>query len=112
VVAGLIACLIGSLAACADGEAAQRISDDLDVVDVSAPGGTTGDLRVVDQTKALVCDTDRQTLLIAIEAFTAMQGRPPTDETELVGTFLREPSSAYDIAPDGTLIPVAGSPCA
>jgi hypothetical protein len=50
-------------------------------------------------------------VLTAIEAFTAMEGRPPNGEAELVGTFLREPSPSYDIAADGTVTPAAGSTC-
>lgn len=120
--AGLALTFAGSLTACADGEAAERLSDDLDVVDEAAPAATlaamtpaagtaAADQQIFDQTNALVCDTDRKTLETAIDAFYAMEGRAPTDETELVGTLLREASASYDIAPDGTLIPAPGSPC-
>ncbi len=125
----LAAGLALSLAACADAEVVERISDDLDVVDVTvgstadaAPDTLDGapveqaavevtDPGIFDQVNAVTCDADRQTLEIAIDAFTAMEGRPPTDETELVGNFIREPSNGFDISPQGMVVPAPGSPC-
>jgi hypothetical protein len=108
---------------------AERISDDLDVVDVTvgsaadaaadAIGGApvqqaaveVTDPGIFDQLNAVTCQADRQTLQTAIDAFTAMEGRPPSDETELVGTFIREVSIGFDISA-GALVPAPGSPCA
>lgn len=95
------------------------MSKELDVVDAAndSPSGTAGaatpvtDQQIFDQVSAVACDTDRLTLETAIEAFVAMEGRPPTDEAELVGTFLRAESPSFDVAPDGTLIPAPGSTC-
>ncbi len=98
---------------------AERISDDLDVVDVtvgSAPVGQAAvedtDPGIFDQVNTVTCDTELKTLQVAIEAFTAMEGRPPTDETELVGIFLRETVVGFDISAQGLPVPASGSPCA
>ena len=99
-----VALSLVSLTACADGEAAERISDDLDVVDVdvaSTGGASATDPGIFDQVNALTCDSDFKTLTLAVEAFTAMEGRQPQSEDELVGMFFREPSSVFDISPDG-----------
>lgn len=108
---------------------AERISDDLDVVDVTvgstadAPAGTLGgapvqqaaievtDPGIFDQVNAATCDVELKTLQIAIDAFTAMEGRPPTDETELVGTLIRDQVIGYDISAAGLPVPAPGSPC-
>jgi hypothetical protein len=66
---------------------------------------------IFDQTNSLACDADRVALGTAIETFIALEGRPPADETELVGLYIREPSVMFDIATDGTLVPAPGSVC-
>ena len=102
------------MAACADGEAAERISDDLDVVDVdvaSTDGVTATDPGIFDQVTAQTCDVEFKTMTIAVEAFTAMNGRPPQNEDELIGTFLRSAVIAFDLSPEGLVIPAAASPC-
>lgn len=107
---------------------AERISDDLDVVDVTV--GSTADATdtlggaplekaavevtdpgIFDQVNAVTCDVELKTLEVAIDAFTAMEGRPPVDETELVGTYIREASVGFDISPEGLPVPAPGSPC-
>ena len=107
--------LVISLSACADAEVAERISDDVDVVDVDVqqdaePGAT--DPGIVDQIGAVACEAEFKTLSIAVEAFWAMEGRAPTSEDELVGTFLREPVSGYDISPTGEVVPATAGACA
>jgi hypothetical protein len=82
---------------------------DVDVEHGAATGAT--DPGVFDQVTGVACEADFKTLSIAVEAFWAMEGRAPTTEDELVGTFLREPSPAYDISPSGEVIPATGSPC-
>jgi hypothetical protein len=78
---------------------------------VSTDGVTATDPGIFDQASAMTCDADFKTLTIAVEAFTAMEGRAPLHEDELVGNFLREPSVVFDISPDGLVVPAAGSPC-
>jgi hypothetical protein len=103
------------MAACADGEAAERISDDLDVVDVAVDGTagvTATDPGIFDQITAQTCDTEFKTITLAVEAFTAMNGQPPQNEDELIGTFLRSAVIGFDLSPEGVVIPATDSPCA
>jgi hypothetical protein len=116
VAAGLVLMLTGSLAACADGEAAEQISNGLDAVDAApaapAPGGTVADGQVFQQVSSQVCGVERRTIELAVEAFYAIEGRYPTTERELVDAqVLREEVTSYDVAPDGVITPAPGSTC-
>ena len=59
----------------------------------------------------VACGAERLELELAIESFSLLRGHVPT-ELELVPDFLRIESTLLDIAPDGTVIPAPGSPCA
>ncbi|MCU1359927.1 MAG: hypothetical protein JWN99_1216 [Ilumatobacteraceae bacterium] len=110
--AGLILMTAGPLAACADGEAAKAVSNELDVVDGSAPGGSAGDQQVMAQATGVVCEADHTTMQTAIDVFEATMGRLPTSQAELVDAqLLREPSTTYDMTAAGALVPAAGSTC-
>jgi inosine-uridine nucleoside N-ribohydrolase len=119
VAAGALALGIGGLSACADAEAAKQVSDAVDVVDVTtdvtlAAGETAPpDQGIVQQSNAAVCDVERKTLEIALEAYYAMNGSYPVAESDLVTSgLLREESVGLDIAPDGVIVPAAGAGCA
>lgn len=107
---GKAAVLAATAVGCAAGEAAEQISDGVDVVDAVDAAGVTTDGAIFDQTADRVCEVEEKTLGVAIEAFFAMEGRAPI-EAELVGTFLRTEVPEYDISPGGDVIPAPGSPC-
>jgi hypothetical protein len=104
----------GLLAACADAEVAERISEDVDVIDTNLEGATRGtsDEGIVDQLGDVACAADLKTLLTAVDAFDALQGRLPASEDELVQTgLLRQASATHDVTPTGAVVPTAGSGC-
>jgi hypothetical protein len=60
----------------------------------------------------LSCTTERTTLQTAIDAYTMLEGAPPTDEADLVTAgYLREASSMFDIDAAGTIVAAPGSAC-
>jgi hypothetical protein len=63
-------------------------------------------ITAMDQSQALACGTDAETLSTAIQAYALLEQRPPADEAALVaGQYLREQSELWDII-DGRLVPV------
>lgn len=56
------------------------------------------------------CAQERATLDQAIEAYTLLEGAPPT-EAQLVPDYLVEQSRLYDLDPTGGLVPAPGSTC-
>ena len=63
----------------------------LATVVVFAVGGITN------RGKSTACDAHRKTLEVAVEAYNAQYGVYPTDETQVVPSFMRTSSSNYDI---------------
>jgi hypothetical protein len=58
------------------------------------------------------CELERDVVESAIEMFAALTGAPPVSEDELVSEgMLVEPSTRFDLAADGTVVPAPGSPC-
>jgi hypothetical protein len=85
-----------SLAACGGGGA---IEDNL-----VRPGITA-----IDESRALACTTDAQSLETAIGGYEMLNGHPPADEQELIAAqYLREASDSWDIV-DGVLVPQAAA---
>jgi hypothetical protein len=82
-----------------------------------AQTGSIGDaiavaVGAIDDSRAETCDIIRRTLETASEALYAMTGAFPTSQADLVeAQILREPSTEFDIAVDGTIVPVDGGPC-
>lgn len=80
------------LAACND----QSIEDNL-----VRPGITA-----IEESQALACGADAQTLRTAIDAYEMLEQAPPPDEAALVTAgYVREESELWDVA-DGQLVPV------
>jgi hypothetical protein len=96
--------LAGTATACADG--AGGASDIRDPIDVAEVGVTA-----MAQADVMACQADHVTLETAIEAFTTLNGAPPASEAELVGDWLREPSTLWDLDAAGALVPAPGSGC-
>lgn len=76
---------------------------------VPAEGSPCAD--VFGQSEASACDTERRTLEVAVEAYTAQYGEPPASEDALVPEFLREPIERYDLDADAAVLPAPGGPC-
>jgi hypothetical protein len=60
---------------------------------------------------AVACDEQSHSLELAIESFRALKGRLPTDESELVGTFIVSEVSDFDVGPNGSVIPSLTGRC-
>ena len=57
------------------------------------------------------CEAERADMQAAIDAFTAVNGAPPSDENQLVGAgLLPAPSESFDVV-DGSAVAVPDSPC-
>jgi hypothetical protein len=81
------------LAACGDGKPIEKLE-------------RTG-VTAIEQSKAIACNTDAETLRQGVEIYTELQGAPPPDEAALVAAgYLREPSQLYDVV-NGQVVPVA-----
>jgi hypothetical protein len=66
----------------------------------------------IDDATNAACDTTRRTFEVASEAFYIMNGSLPTSQAELVeADILREPSTDFQIAPDGSIQPIASGRC-
>lgn len=100
-VSASLACV--PLASCAAGE---EIEETVGSVTEQVDDG----LQAVPVANELSCDTERQMLELAVEAFTAFNGTTPT-EAQLVPEYLRAESSLYDLDPTGALVPATGSSC-
>lgn len=111
--AGALTIGLGGLAACADGEAAKQVSGAVDVVDTLASNSASAaNDGIMEQTSQLVCETDRKTLQVALEAYYAMNGAYPNDESELVTAgFLRAESEQLDVLPGGIVQVAPTSSC-
>lgn len=96
-----------TLASCA-GEAAEKIADDLSVVEVSVPAGNGG---IVGEVTQQGCSLERASLEQILETFTILEGHAPTLETDLVPNYLRSESVMFDITAEGALVPAPGSGC-
>ena len=82
-----------ALAACGDGKPIEKLE-------------RTG-VTAIEQSKAIACNADAETLRQGIEIYTELQGAPPPDEAALVAAgYLREPSQLYDVV-NGQVVPVA-----
>ena len=64
----------------------------LATVVVFAVGGITN------RGKSSACDADRSTLEVAIEAYNAQYGSYPTDQSQLVPSFMRSESDKFDLS--------------
>jgi hypothetical protein len=61
----------------------------------------------IEQSKAIACNADAETLRQGIEIYTELQGAPPPDEAALIAAgYLREPSLLHDVV-NGQVVPVA-----
>lgn len=61
----------------------------------------------IEQSNALACDGDAQTLRQAIEVYTELEGHPPANEAAIVAAgYLHESSKLYDVV-NGQLVAVA-----
>ncbi len=97
--------LAGAVTSCATGEAIEETAGS--VADQVQDG-----VQAVPVAAGLACDTDRQTLELALEAFEALTGAAPTAEADLVTQgLLREESARYDLDPAGAVVPAPGSGC-
>ena len=126
--AGLAVVLGGSLAACAPGEAAEQIANDVSVVDGTVlscanepcePDAAAGDegvvvqqVGIIDETKSIACTTERANLEQVVEMFNVMEGRAPAAEVELIPDYLRSESTMFDLSPEGAVVAAPGSDCA
>jgi hypothetical protein len=96
---------------------------DGDTVAVGAAPQPTGDVGAVRDAMEVVagapaaanaaaCDAERQTLELAVEAYTLLNGAAPGSLDELVeAQIVREPSTLYDVTA-GTVVPNTDGPCA
>jgi hypothetical protein len=60
---------------------------------------------------AVACDEQSHSLELAIESFRALNGRLPTDESELVGVFIVSEVRDFDVGANGTVIPSLTGRC-
>ena len=64
-----------------------------------------------DEADQNICTLERRTIEIAVDAYVALNPSAANpDETDLVGSFLDEPSTLWDVD-DGTIVAAPGSPC-
>ncbi len=98
------AALAFTTSACAAGDAIEDTAGDV------AEQVETG-VAAVPVAATLSCDAERRTLEVAVEAYTLIEGGAPTTEADLVGDYLREESTLFDLDPAGTIVPAPGSTC-
>jgi hypothetical protein len=60
---------------------------------------------------AVACEEQHQSLELAIESYRALNGRLPTDESELVGSFIVNEVPDYDVGDNGSVIPSLTGRC-
>lgn len=89
---------------CAAGEAIEDTAGDV------AEQVETG-VAAVPVAATLSCDTERRTLEVAIEAYTLLVGGAPPTEAGLVGDYIREESTLFDLDATGAIVPAPGSAC-
>jgi hypothetical protein len=64
-------------------------------------------ITAMEQASALACSSDAQTITVAIESYTMLEGDPPPDEAALIAAqYVREDSQLWDVA-NGQLVAVA-----
>ena len=84
-----------ALVACGDDDGGGGAIED----NVVRPGITA-----MEQASSLACGADGETLRVAVESYTALEGEPPADEAALVEkSYLREESELWDVV-DGELV--------
>lgn len=77
---------------------------------------------VADNGTEIACAQDRRVVSTAVESYFAnhhvdrLPDQPPSDGDEferglVVASVIRDVSTYYDVAADGSLVPEAGSPC-
>jgi hypothetical protein len=74
-----------------------------------APGSPCVDFPT--QEAASICEAERNTLTVAVEAYTAQYGAPPASEDDLVGGFLRQSVERYDLDGSAQVVVAPGGPC-
>ena len=67
-------------------------------------------ISAIDESRALACNSDLQTLQMAIESYTLLNAGPPTAESDLVPDWLTGESELYDVV-EGRVVGAAGSGC-
>jgi len=80
-------------------------------------GGIAGAIEVIagapGDADVAACELDQQTLQSAIDTYEILNGALPTSQQDLMDAqMIRELSVRFEIAPDGSLVPGPGSPCA
>jgi hypothetical protein len=79
------------------------------------PNLVTGEAAVgisaIQEAKAQLCDTERKTLEVAVEAYVAMNGDVPATEADLIPMLLRTEVTGYDLDAAGNVLPAPGSAC-
>lgn len=109
------ASLTGLLGACGGAD-----DDGADEPATTAPatGATTapGAIEVIagapDAADAAACGASREALELTVETYVALNGEPPSSQTDLVDAqLIREASPLFEIGTDGALVPAPGSPC-
>jgi hypothetical protein len=63
------------------------------------------------EAETTACAITRTTLETAVEAYTAMNGVPPSSQDELIGLFLAEPARGFQIGAAGVVEPIPNGPC-
>ena len=63
-------------------------------------------ITAIEQSSALACSQDAATLQAEIDAFEAMEGRPPTDEADLIAVTEGKEFDRYNVV-NGQIVPVA-----
>jgi hypothetical protein len=125
--AALVLAAVATTAACGSsgdsGDGGTSATVDGDAVAVGAaplPGdgvGGLGDAVAVaagapGQASDAACTLDRQTLENAVETYELLNGAVPTSQQELLDAqVIREPSTRFDVAADGAVVPVPGTTC-
>lgn len=65
----------------------------------------------IGKTDAVACEEQQRSLELAIESFRALNGRLPTDESELVGMFIVNEVPDYDVGANGSVVPSLTGRC-
>lgn len=74
-----------------------------------APGSPCVDFPT--QEAESICEAERNTLTVAVEAYTAQYGAPPASEDDLVRDFLRQSVERYDLDGSAQVVVAPGGPC-
>lgn len=127
--AAIVLIAVATLAGCGssnDAGTAASASVDGDVVSVGAApappapdGGSSGVGAAVEVAAGAIgdadgaaCSVDLQTVQAAVEAYELLNGALPASQQELVDAqLIREPSTRFEISPEGAIVASPGSPC-